>query len=304
MKTKRFSSPPRKPVPCCLAFGKFDGFHKGHQAIINTLREMSESQKTIPAVFTFRTFPVPFYLSSWKERRCFLQDAGVSLCIWDDFEIIRNIQAEPFLHQLSHFCDIRGIVVGKDFKFGKDRKGSAASLGRWTKKQGGQIILLDPVREKKGIISSSAIRTMVEQGDFFQAAQFLGRWLSFEGLVVHGEGIGRKIGFPTANISLKHSLPIPQGIYAGITVLPSGRSEKALAFVGPAPTFQRKQSLFELHIPQFQGDLYGSSLHFYPLLFLRKTRSFSSLEKLRHAIAKDVEKALTLLHSNHLTDYS
>ena len=304
MKTKRFSSPPLKPEACCLAFGKFDGFHKGHQAIINTLRAMSESQKAIPAVFTFRRFPVPFYLSSWKERRCFLQDAGVSLCIWEDFEKIRNIQPEPFLRHLSHFCDIRGIVVGKDFRFGKDRKGSAAYLGRWAKKQGGQIILLDPVKEKKSIISSSAIRRMVEEGNFVRAAQFLGRWLSFEGLVVHGEGVGRKLGFPTANISLNHPLPIPQGSYAGIALLPSGRSEKALAFVGPAPTFQRKQSLFELHIPQFQGDLYGSSLIFYPLLFLRKTRSFSSLEKLQQAIAKDVEKALTLLHSNHLTDYS
>jgi riboflavin kinase/FMN adenylyltransferase len=303
MKTLRLSGPAQHPVRCCLALGKFDGFHAGHRKIVATLQKCAIGD-AVPAVFTFRTFPAEFCLSTWNERLALFKEAGVELCLWADFDEVRHWSAQEFLDRLRLFCAVQGLVVGENFRFGAGREGTVLHLSAWAREQGAKMTVVKPVRRGGRTISSSSIRAMLKHARFTQAATFLGRRFSLTGRVEHGAEHGARLGFPTANLSLENPVPLPDGVYAGIAVLGKGRALEAVAFSGPAQTFERKQSIFEVHIPGFSGTLYGTTLKFYPVAFLRGPAKFPSPEALQNAIAGDVAKARARLARLDLTSFS
>jgi riboflavin kinase/FMN adenylyltransferase len=287
-----------------VALGNFDGVHLGHAHVLRTAHAARPDAPR--AVLTFEPHPrelfrpddPPFRLTLPAERAAALAALGVDLLYELPFDTaFSEINAERFVTEVLHRgIGARHLVCGPDFAFGHRRGGSVAFLAARAEALGIGLTIATPFGDAAGPISSSRIRRALQDGYPEQATALLGRPWAIVGTVAHGDARGRTIGFPTANIPLGRHLEPARGVYAVTVRLPDGAIVPGVANIGRRPTVSAgTESRLEVHLFDFAGDLYDSSLTVALHAFLRGERRFSGLDALRAQIAEDAAAARRLL---------
>ncbi|MGA1123784.1 MAG: riboflavin biosynthesis protein RibF [Chthoniobacterales bacterium] len=284
--------------PVYLAIGIFDGVHRGHQALIGEAQADARKTGGTAVVMTFEPHPMMFFqrgepplrLSSPRHKEILLARQGVTHLAVLPFEAARAGQtAEAFVEDLRAACQpLGGVVVGADWKFGKGRAGDVGLL----KRMGGfEVDGIPAVTLDGEVISSTAIRVALANGNLDFAEKALGRPYAVFGQVVPGRKIGRKLGFPTANVELPGWQLPPDGVYA-VGVRLGAKAFRGIANLGVRPTVTSdRQRLLEVHLFEFEGDLYGMEIEVEFRRFIRPEKKFASIEELRNQIARDIATA-------------
>lgn len=273
-----------------LAIGNFDGLHLGHQALLAKTVNTANDQQLTPAVMTFEPHPREFFtpqnaparLSSLREKLEYFEEAGI-----EDVFVLRfnqtfaAITAQDFMHQvLKTSLSATTILVGGDFCFGAKRQGRVKDLIQ----SGFQLIDFPEVKVEHERVSSTLVRDALAEGNFTQAERLLGRPYSISGKVVHGAKRGRQLGYPTANVHMRHERPAFTGVYA---VKLDGR--EGVANLGVRPTIAGIPKLMlEVYVFDFDGDLYDEHVHVQFFYKIRDEMKFDGLDALKAQIAQDV----------------
>jgi riboflavin kinase/FMN adenylyltransferase len=293
----------RAPV---VTVGNFDGVHRGHQALLSRVVERARAEGGPSAVFTFDPPPVevlrpdkaPGRLQSLDEKIRCLGEVGIDQVVVEPFdrEYARH-EARWFAEEvLGRRLGARALVLGWDFRFGKDRSGGLEDLRHWLSVPVEQF---DPVELAGAPLSSSRIREAISRGDVARAADMLGRPFALSGRVVRGDQRGRTIGFPTVNIATAPNRLLPaNGVYAvRARILPGGPALPAVANLGVRPTFDgvTPRPLLEVHLLDWQGDLYGAELEVELVERIREERRFPGIDALVAQIRADAARAAELL---------
>jgi riboflavin kinase/FMN adenylyltransferase len=286
----------RKPV---AALGVFDGVHLGHRAVIAETVALARDAGGEAVAVTFDIHPRvlvegrgPGLITSLPHRLLLLERAGAAAAVVLRFdEALRDRSAESFLGDiLLARMGIAGLVLGPDSHFGKDRRGNPELARSILEPRGVPVRAVGPVEGSRGPVSSTAIRAAIRAGDLDGAASMLGRPVSVLGTVVRGDGRGRSLGAPTANLDLSHEIRPPRGVYVGRAVLPPGAPRDALVNVGGRPTFHPEgtaEDTVEAWFPGWEGDLYGAELEVEFLARLREERRFAGPGELKAQIRRD-----------------
>jgi len=287
-----------------LAVGVFDGVHLGHQHLLRRLKDKAEANKAIPGVLTFRHHPLRVlspetslsYLAPLGVRTKLLIGLGIPLVIKISFsKEVAGIQARDFLELLMRYIRMRGLVVGTDFALGRNREGDVKALRTLSAEMGFELEVVPPFVLNGRVVSSTVIRKALGVGDMRTVREFLGRPYVLSGPVVAGRGVGRVLGFPTANLRVSPQQALPaDGVYAGLAYL-GGKALPSLANIGVRPTFGGDERVIEVHILDFQGQLYGKELSVGLVERLREERRFGDPGELKAQIARDAERARELL---------
>ena len=284
--------------PCALAIGNFDGLHLGHQALLSKLIQVAKTQHLISAVITFEPHPREFFTpESAPTRLCSLREklehfaaAGVErvyVCRFN--QSFAKVTADEFMQNiLRHALNTQAVLVGEDFRFGAKRAGSIQDFVQ----SGFNLISLPQVDSSQGNIeatrvSSTRVRMALAAGNLQEASSLLGRPYSMSCKVVHGAKRGRELGYPTANVHMRHARPALSGVYAvKLDGLPS------VANLGIRPTIVGvPKLLLEVHVLDFSEDLYGQHVRVEFLHKIRDEMKFDSLDALKTQIGKDVAVA-------------
>ncbi|HOL22248.1 MAG TPA: riboflavin biosynthesis protein RibF [bacterium] len=295
MKLIHFSKIKKIDKGIVLGIGKFDGVHSGHQKILEIVVKEAEEKGRVAGVVTLRKFPVEFLLCPWEEKLSLLKEAGMELCIWCDLDEVSHLSPQEFLDMLLG-AGVKTIVVGYNFRFGRGRRGDIKFLQKQSKKRNFSLIVVPSYKKNGEIVSASKIREMIKNGEIEKANKFLGRYFSVSGRVVKGSGIGKKIGFPTANLSLENNICIGEGIYAGWAVYKK-RIYKAAIVTGKSPTFNDDINKFEVFLINYEKkrDLYNQHLQVFLYKKLRAQIKFKNTVELKARIAKDIQNIKLLL---------
>jgi riboflavin kinase/FMN adenylyltransferase len=284
-----------------VALGNFDGFHKGHQAVVGraVARARAEGRPALVATFDphpvrhFRPDAPPFRLTSLDQRQRLFAEAGADAMVVFGFDgALAATLAEEFVsHRLLSLIGAAGVVTGEDFTFGRSRGGNVDVLRRFGAEQGFSVDAVGPVEDAGEPVSSSRIRDALKAGDCEAAARLLTRPFAIEGVVEHGDKRGRTLGYPTANLSLGSYLRPRFGIYAVRGRLPGGKVVGGAASLGIRPTFDPPKELLEPFFFDFSGDLYGRSIEVELVSFIRPEEKFDSLGALTSQMDADCHEA-------------
>ncbi len=296
--------PEALPAPV-LALGTFDGIHVGHRQVIGGAMARARDLEGTAVVVTFEPHPLevlrpgtdPVLLTTLDERLALLDDAGVDLTVVLPFDLaFAQIPAETWLDEiLAGRLDARAVFAGSSYTFGHRRQGTAARLAEWGRDRGVEVHLIPAVLVSGEPVSSSRIRTALREGLVDEAARLLGRWYGLGGPVTSGQGRGRTIGFPTANLVPPARKVLPgQGVYATIVDV-DGRRYGGATNVGRRPTFGGGDVTVETHLLGFAGELSGRTTVVSFVQRLREERTFPGADALVRQIHDDVEQARQLL---------
>ena len=287
--------------PVALTIGNFDGVHLGHQALLNELRAAAQARGLQTAVIIFEPHPREFFtpqqaparLTSLREKLEFFAALGI-----DRVQVCRfnahfaQMGAADFINVLHEKLFAKFVLIGDDFRFGSGRTGDFALMEKIGAQFGFAVHAVRSVKHDGVRISSTEIRAALLAGQMREAQRYLGRHYSISGRVVHGDGLGRKIGYPTANIQLKHNRPPLSGIFVvqvhaeGLGVL------QGVASLGVRPTVKHDANpVFEVHLFEFEQQIYGKHLRVEFLQKLRDEEKYPDVETLTRHIALDVEHA-------------
>lgn len=287
--------------------GMFDGVHRGHRLILDTLRNEAVRRGTETAVVTFSNHPMtvvnpdraPALLTPGDEKDRLLNGAGIDRLIINRFDRkMQEISARDFLQYLRDTHGVELLLMGYNNRFGHDRTLGFSDYVAIGRESGIEIIQAPELRIRDMKVSSTVIRRLLSEGDVATATEMLGRPYDLTGTVVSGHQLGRTIGFPTANIapvSADKLIPCP-GVYACTATLDDGRTFPAMVNIGTRPTVDptdRTVSI-EAHLPGLDEDIYGRSLTLRFIAFLRPERRFESLEMLRQQLELDRMKTIEL----------
>ncbi len=288
--------------PLFLAIGVFDGVHLGHQAVISTSASHAKEAGGTPVVVTFDPHPAkvlrpqdaPHLLTATQHKIALIRDLGVEhlLVIQFDREFA-STPPEAFVRQLvEHSKPLREICVGQEWSFGKNRAGNLTLLKEFGARMNFDVVGVEPVTCDGKVVSSTAIRKAVEAGDFASAAKMLGREYAILGTVESGSRIGRSLGFPTANLSAHSEQFPPNGVYAAEAQL-EGKVLRGVVNLGVRPTIEGTgpQRVLELHLFDFDREIYGRDIEVRFLHYLRAEQKFEDLAALRGQIARDITRA-------------
>jgi riboflavin kinase/FMN adenylyltransferase len=291
-------------VPRIAAIGAFDGLHLGHQAIIGHALNLARQRNERAMVVSFEPTPAEFFargrpparLTCFRERAELLCDFGVEELFCPRFVTVKDLSAEDFVRRLLvERLAVTGIVVGHDFRFGAGRSGSLEWLRRHSSRLGIDVESVDAVERAGERISSTSIRAALVEGRLDHARRMLGRDYSISGRVTHGLGLGKDLGFPTANVNLKRRLAPVDGIFAvrvrGIT----GEPLDGVASVGSRPTVGGGEALLEVFIFDFDRDIYGTYITVDFVERLREERKFPNLQSMQRQMHVDVSDAQAAL---------
>ncbi|HOY70315.1 MAG TPA: bifunctional riboflavin kinase/FAD synthetase [Methylotenera sp.] len=285
--------PEQTKLKLAIAIGNFDGLHLGHQVLLARLIEVAKTQNLTPTVMTFEPHPREFFtpqnaparLSTLREKLEHFKQAGVAQVFVCRFnQAFAQISAQAFMSDiLRKKLNASTVLVGEDFRFGAKRAGSVTEL----RENGFDLISPPQVQQNNERVSSTRVRNALAAGDLTQAATLLDRPYSISGKVVHGAKRGRQLGFPTANVHMRHERPPMTGVYA---VKLDGLN--AVANLGVRPTIAGvpKMSL-EVHVLDYQGDLYNKHVHVEFLHKIRDEMKFNGLDALTAQITADVSVA-------------
>jgi len=301
-KAKDFGRPFKNPV---LTLGNFDGVHLGHQRIFQQVRRRVQEIGGEAVAYTFAPHPVqllkpekePFLLLPIGERIRLIGEAGIDVTICASFTPeFASLTAEEFVRDILHRqIGVRQVYVGQNTSFGRGRTGSVSLLKEFGKRYGFAVDAVEAVEVKGTLVSSSRIRRLIRQGDIPGATELLGRPPLLVGEVIHGFGRGsKKLGFPTANLKVEEVLLPKPGIYA-VWVLYEGQRFPGVANLGWNPTFQDHKFSIEVHILDFEKEIYGQKLRMEFVERQRDEITFRGPEDLTAQIKKDVEAARRIL---------
>ena len=287
-----------------IALGNFDGFHRGHQAVVGQAIDWARAEGRPAIVATFDPHPVryfvpdaaPFRLTTLDQRQELFADAGADAMLVFHFDAaLAATTAEQFVAELlAERLGAAGVVTGEDFTFGKARGGNVEVLARLGAPLGLRAKAVGPVADEGEVVSSSRILDALKAGDCGLATHLLTRPFAIRGTVQHGDKVGRTIGFPTANLAMGNYLRPRYGIYAVTAVVPGGRVLHGAANLGIRPSFDPPKELLEPHFFDFSGDLYGQEIEVAFHHFLRPEAKFDSLEALTRQMEAACLKAREL----------
>jgi riboflavin kinase/FMN adenylyltransferase len=299
-----FPSNIKRPV---VALGVFDGVHKGHQKIIREAIKKAKAINGTSVVLTFDPHPLKLLgretsiglITSLKHRVELIRSLKADICVIVNFNrYFSRISAQNFVRQI--LIDAMGIsclVIGRDFRFGKNKSGSLALLQKLSKEQGFTIKNVKPLRISRRAVSSSLIRKLITKGAINQANRLLGRNFSLSGEVTKGNARGRFLGFPTANIEPEQEIIPLQGVYA-VRVKIERKMYNGVLNIGRRPTFdfeKKRHPVIEVHISSFSKNIYGKKLEIFFVKRIRPERKFPNHEALKKQIKRDELAALRIL---------
>ncbi|MDC0049387.1 bifunctional riboflavin kinase/FAD synthetase [Verrucomicrobia bacterium] len=286
--------------PVNLAIGFFDGVHVGHQEVINNIICPDENSSV---VLTFDPHPLsvlspsqsPPIITALGHKQSLIEELGVEYLLVIEFDENRvNQRAEEFVGEIVNSCKLKSVSVGNEFKFGYQRKGDVSLLTELGKDLGFKVNGIDRVCDEGGdVISSTRVREALKSGNLKDAKSLLGREFSISGPVTKGNETGRKMSFPTANIDIIESLPIPHGVYAVLADL-GGESFQGVSNLGVRPTLTDSNDFkpkLEVHLFNFDRMIYGENIEVSFVSYLREEKKFNSVDELKTQISVDAIEA-------------
>ncbi len=282
-----------------VSIGNFDGVHWGHARIVGRLLEMARRQDVRAVILTFDPHPARLLRPqqaptplSWTERKArLLDELGVDAVVAypTDATLLGLAAGEFFDRIILGQLRARGMVEGQNFFFGHDRGGNIEVLGRFCRQAGIPLEVVEPVQIDGQVVSSSRVRTLISAGAVAAAARLLTRPYRIRGSVIHGQGRGNRLGYPTANIGKIDTLLPGEGIYAGQAWI-DGRSCASAMSLGSNPTFDESEKKAEAFLLDYHGDLYGRPIEIDFLARLRDIKRFDSADQLVEQMARDVQQ--------------
>ena len=286
-----------------VTIGNFDGLHQGHKKIIQEMKKISQnsSAKTM-VIFTEphakeffsmdkNIMEQPARISPWRDKFKNLENENIDFAFFLKFnKSLQTMSPEIFIEKVLGPLNISNLMIGDDFRFGQDRKGDFVMLKDWSKSQGISLSKLPTFSIDNRRVSSTWIRETLSVSDFSTTKKLLGRPYSFEGKVVHGNRLGRSIGFPTANIWLpKNNLPI-KGVFS-VKISIDVSEFEGIANIGIRPTVGGTSPVLEVNIFDFKKEIYGKRIKVEFVKKIRDEKKFESLDDLKKQIVKDVNTA-------------
>jgi riboflavin kinase/FMN adenylyltransferase len=308
---------PRPSQGTAVTIGAYDGVHRGHRTVISRVKQLADERGLATAVVTFDRHPAsvvrpesaPKLLTDLDQKLELLEETGVDYTVVIHFDEARSHEsAEDFVNEVLVGClNTKLIVVGRDFHFGHKRRGNVALLEEMGKAAGFEVIGLDLVDAEghpagdDAQVSSTAIRAALTAGDLTTANELLGRPYEVRGVVEHGDELGRVLGFPTGNVAVPEDILLPSnGIYAVWYERPSGEVVASAASLGRRPTFYEAQPyrLLEVHLLDWEGDLYGERAKVRFVSRMRDEIKFDSHDALIEQMYRDCDDARRVLGSS------
>ena len=291
---------------CVLTIGAFDGLHLGHQCLLENVIKQSEKSNLPSVVMSFEPTPGEFFsrdkpparLMRFREKYQVLKNLGIDIFFCPRFDNkMQNIEADDFIRQLLiHRLNLKYLVIGDDFHFARKRSGSYEQLKKVKRLLEFEIKKIPSVIVNDERTSSTLVRELLHQGDLLKASQFLGKPYQMSGRVVTGKKLGRKLGYPTANVNIQRLQSALMGIFA---VRVHGLADKpldAVASLGKRPTFyQGQKPLLEVHIFNFNKDIYGCYIDVDFISKIRNEIKFNSADELIDQMHKDARDAKNIL---------
>ena len=287
-----------------LTIGNFDGVHQGHAKVIQRLKSLATLHDAMAVVFTFAPHPVRILKPkaappplTWIDRKAeLLAELGVDAVIAypTDMELLSLGYREFFQKIVVDRIRACAMVEGPNFYFGKGREGNPERLGELCDQHDIELDILDPTIEGLDFISSSRIRDDIREGNVAQARSLLTRPYRIRGMVTHGAGRGKQIGFPTANVDAIDTLTPATGVYAGVAWVDK-KSHWAAIHIGPNPTFGEQMLKVEVHLLDYDGSLYGKPIEVDFVDRLRDICQFDSPEELQNQLNKDINSTRKVL---------
>ncbi|QCU90760.1 bifunctional riboflavin kinase/FAD synthetase [Thiomicrorhabdus sediminis] len=297
---------------CAMTIGNFDGVHSGHLQVLKALRKKAEQLAIPSVVMIFEPLPIEFFspqkapvrLMNLREKLKALTDTGIDYVICVHFnQLFAELSAAQFIDQvLVKQCRVRHLVVGDDFRFGKSRQGDFALLQSCGQTNGFEVVDMPTFDIEGERVSSTRIRQALidndeQRPDLAQVKKLLGREFTFNGRVIHGQKLGRTIGFPTLNINPKRKQMPVMGVFA---VRVNGLSDKpwpGVANIGIRPTIEGLRPSIEVHLFDWQEDVYGRHIEVVLQQFIRPEMKFNGLDELQKQIQIDAQAARQLLQN-------
>jgi len=289
-----------------LTIGVFDGVHLGHKYLISQLTEHARQQNLLSGVVTFRQHPREvlsprtklLFLTNLDERINLLKNEGVDVVVALSFtQELAQLSAEQFVGLLKKYLRMRSLLIGPDFVLGRNREGNIDTLRALGQDMNFGVIVIPPVMVNGELVSSTAIRNALADGDMKRVVSLIGRPFGLQGRVIAGEGRGLKLGFPTANLDIdpKQALPA-DGVYATWAYI-DDKAYQSVTNIGRRPTFGVNERTVEVYIINYRGDLYGRELKIDVVERLRGEKRFDSVEELKQQMAEDVKQGKAVLNS-------
>lgn len=294
-----------------VSIGSFDGIHIGHQKLLHHLAVVASNRALYPILLTFDPHPRLVLsndisvLTTVSEREILLRESQITCIVHIRFTPqIARLSFYEFIEQyLIHSLGVKHLIVGYDHHFGRDRSGNPNTLRQLGERLGFEVEVIPPVSADGVIVKSSTIRELISQGKIEDATKLLGHEYLVMGKSSPGRGLGRHIGYPTANLYLPpHKLLPPDGVYAvSASILPNSTRQAGMLYIGKAPTFELPKRMFEVHIFDHDGSpLYGRLIATWIHKFIRPEMSFKSVDALRKQIDRDAEMARSILQTSSL----
>ncbi len=297
---------PIAPYPV-VAIGNFDGLHLGHRAVLMQTVERAKKKNGTAVVLTFKPHPSAILspkqptllLTPFEEKVRLLESCGIDTALFVEFskEFAHQTPTQFVQNLLSEKIGCKEVVVGEEFVFGKNRSGNVAQLIQLGKEYGFSVLPLEPILYNRVRISSSRIRTLLQEGEVKKAAKMLSRPYTLEGEIVHGDGEGKQLGFPTANIASSNRLIPRSGVYATRTTVSDDPAPiDSIVYIGTKPTLHKKAAIqIEVHLMNYNKNLYGKHLEVAFIEWIRPDQKLPDRTSLIKQIQQDIKKAQLIL---------
>jgi riboflavin kinase/FMN adenylyltransferase len=297
-------SSPKKDM--LLTIGVFDGVHLGHKHLISQLMANAKRKNLLGGVITFRQHPqemlppktkLPF-LTDLTTRTSLIQNEGVDAIIPLSFTSeLAQLSARQFISLLKKYLRMHGLVIGPDFALGQNREGNIDTLRSLGRDMNFDVTVVPPVMIDGEVISSTAIRNALADGNMERVLKLTGRPFSLDGRVTSGVGRGTKLGFPTANLDIDRQQALPaEGVYATWAYI-DDQAYQSMTNIGRRPTFPGSERTVEVLVLDYHGELYGRELKINVIKRLRSEKQFDTAEELKKQIAEDIKQGKAILNS-------
>ena len=285
-----------KPLPSIITVGVFDGIHLGHRKILKRLEFYSKKENLKSVVFTFDIPPklflkkIPGYIIDVKDKIELFKNFKIDyLWFFKTSDLLLNLSKEDFLSYIMKNFIIRIFIVGEDFKFAKDGEGNINYLKKISKEKNFKLVVIKKKKIDNKIVSSSLIRDFILNGEMKMIKKFLGRDYCIKGFVYKDKGVGKELGFPTANVNTYNYILPKKGVYAGIVEVLKEKFLSAIN-IGNRPTINfSKDIVVEAHIIDFKKNIINKNIKIYFLERLRDEKKFIDINELKSAIKKDID---------------
>jgi len=289
-----------------LTIGVFDGVHLGHKFLISQLKEYCRQQNLLSGVVTFRQHPQavltsqrkPLFLTDLTQRTELLKNEGIEVIITLSFTSeLAQLSARQFANLLKKYLRMRGLVIGRDFALGQDREGNADTLRILGQDMNFSVTVVPPVMINGEVVSSTAIRNAVADGDMKRVHNLVGRPFNLRGHVIAGATRSVELGFPTVNLSIDPELALPaEGVYATWAYI-DDKAYQSVTNIGKRPTFGGGEGTIEVYVFDYHSELYGHKLKVDMIERLRNEKKFNTPEELKRQITEDVKQGRAILNS-------